>query len=100
MYGNVGGENYYALARILINANRHIHHSAQENGQWREVPGAHGPEIGHFQFVDDVLAGDVAYQANSRESLDQDGVLDGGLLLKDDLDDFLIHAKILGIYLR
>jgi len=66
----------------------------------RKVPGAHGPEIGHFKLVDYVLAGDVTHQANSRKSLYQDGVLDSGLLLKDYLDDFLIHAKMLGTYLR
>jgi hypothetical protein len=95
MYRNVRCENYDTFASILVDANRHINHSTQENCQGREVSGAHGSEIGHFEFVDDVLAGDIPYQANSRKSLYQKGIFDGEFLLKDDLDDFLIHVNIL-----
>src|SRR5690606_18126271 len=91
MDGNVSGQNHYPLARILIDADRHVHYSSQKDCQWREVFGVHRSDIGHLQIVDYVLAGDVTYQADSRESLYQNRVFDSELLFKDDLDNILLH---------
>jgi len=89
--GYIRSEDHQAPGGILVDSHGHVHHPAQEDSQGREVFGAHGPQVGHLQFVDYVLAGYISHQADAGEALNQDGVLDRGLLLQNDLDDLLIH---------